>query len=648
MRSLVVTFLTSVALSAIALGAQAQQSGPIRLAPLPAPAPETPAGDPADSAPREASGGVLIRGLDAVAEDAVGVLSTADGSLGNEMWAGTGRETAIRLLDALPADYPLRDARALTRRLLLSIATPPAGASDSSSLLAARVAGLVAIGAPEDAIALARAASSREVPDHLAGSIVSAHFLRGDTAAGCEVLDRFGGGYADPFWQKALIICQIAGGKGAEASLGLDLLREERGDADPLFENIAYTAAVGSPVTADQLAMPGNADILTLALLNTAAVELPEWIIEADDPAILRAALASPRVDLSRKLARAHRALRDGRIGAEEVIAIYEAVEADDEAVAAALLDPDSVERDLWLAYLYLAARNQRVAIARSEALWEAWTLGEAAGLDDIVMATTAPLLRDIPATTDFGWLAAAATRAALLAGADDLAVEWYQLVVRQARSVSDMARATALLWPEMRVIGRNLPAAPVETPVAPPETRAAASIAAAAASTGLPTRAIAAPEPASQPAVIAVEARAPVPWSPTRLSRWIDLAENNPGTADVGTALYLLQVLGDPVSEAQWARAPVTDDGGTRDDTTDYAGDAGMMPSVAALAGLARASAAGRRAETALYAMIVLGQAGDVPHAGILGSVVRGLQRVGLDTDAQAIARAALVARAQ
>mgnify|MGYP004003960797 FL=1 len=80
-----------------------------------------------------------------------------------------------------------------------------------------------------------------------------------------------------------------------------------------------------------------------------------------------------------------------------------------------------------------------------------------------------------------------------------------------------------------------------------------------------------------------------------------------------------------------------------TVDDTTQIGGP---VPSPAALAGLARAAIAKRRAEVTLYAMIVLGQAGETPHAGVVANVVRGLQRVGLDTDAQAIARAALVAR--
>ncbi|MBT3398947.1 MAG: hypothetical protein HOL07_02210 [Rhodospirillaceae bacterium] len=631
--------------------AHAQQSGPIRLAPLPPPesAPggtgAQPAVTPAD--PALSPGGVLIRGLDALAEDAVGVLGASNGGLGADMWAGTDHTTAVRLLTTLPSRYLAGEARELTRRLLLSSATPPDGGgsvadSGKPGLLAARVAGLVSIGAPADAIELARAAHSRRVPDHLARSIVSANFLRSDLETGCDVLDQYKGGYAEPFWQKALILCQIVGGKGAEASLGLDLLREERGDTDGVFQNIAYATAVGAQLAPEQLETPGATDVLTFAMLTVAEAELPDWMLASNDPALVRAMLVSPQVDPARKLALAHRALRRGVVDADDVVAVYDGLGASDEAIAAALLDPDSVDRDIWLAYLYLAARNQTVAIARSEALWEAWTLAQAAEVDDIVMTTTAALLADVPATSGFGWLAAAATRAALLAGEDDLAIEWYQLVVRQARSVADMARATALMWPEMRIIGRNLPAAPEPENIAAPAQFGVPDPAALATITAVTGTQI--PAPGRLDPQLTRRSRAPVsplppvPWSPTRLSRWIDLAGNNEGTADIGLALYMLQILGDPVSEENWRSAPVT-----VDDTTQIGGP---VPSPAALAGLARAAIAKRRAEVTLYAMIVLGQAGETPHAGVVANVVRGLQRVGLDTDAQAIARAALVAR--
>ncbi|MGB0571657.1 MAG: hypothetical protein ACPGQM_06210 [Alphaproteobacteria bacterium] len=648
MRQFTVTIASVFALSlgvltAGALTAGAQQSRPIRLAPLPPPAAASDSAPAtSDSAPATTGdatvdpGGVMIRSLGAVAEGAVGLLDAANGGIGEDMWAGTDHATAVRLLMALPSHALTGEARDLVRRLLLSSATPPRG-DGKSGFLAARVAGLVALGAPDDAIELARAAHSRRVPDDLAQSIVGANFLRGDLAAGCDVLDGYEAGYVESFWQKALIVCQIAAGKGAEASLGLDLLREERGDTDEVFENIAHAAAVGAELTPEQLETPGAIDILTFAMLTVAKAELPEWMLASNDPALVRAMLRSPQLDQPRKLALAHRALQRGVVDAGDVVAVYEGLGASDDAISAAMLEPDSVDRDVWLAYLYLVARNQNVAIARSEALWEAWTLAAAADLDDIVMMSTAALLVDVPVTSDFGWLAAAATRAALLAGEDALAIQWYQLVVRQARSVADMARATALLWPEMRVIGRNLPDAP--DPVAP-ETQATVPATGAPASIAEPHRgAVVSPAAADRLGQLVAQApREPVPWSPTRLDRWIDLAVNNEGTADIGTALYLLQILGDPVSEENWRDVPVTAAGATE--------EFGPIPNTASLAGLARAAIAKRRAEVVLYAMIVLGQAGEAPHAGVVANVVRGLQRVGLEADAQAISRAALAAQ--
>lgn len=649
MRQLTITIVSAFALSLAALisgapAAGAQQSGPIRLAPLPPPeaASERAPGTAAD--PVLDPGGVMIRGLGALSEGAVGLLDAANGGLGDDMWAGTDHATAVRLLEALPSNAPTGQARDLVRRLLLSSATPPDGGGPvteggKSSFLNARVAGLVAIGAPDDAIELARAAHSRRVPDYLARSIVSAHFLRGDLAAGCDVLDGYTAGYAEPFWQKALIVCQIVAGKGAEASLGLDLLREEAGHTGAVFRNIAYAAAVGAALTPEQLEMPGATDILTFALLSVAKTELPDCLLASNDPALVRAMLASPQLGPSRKLALAHRALRRGVVDPADVVAVYHGLGASDDAIAAAMTEPDAVERDVWLAYLYLAARNQSVAIARSEALWEAWTLAEAAELDDIVMATTAALLADVPATSDFGWLAAAATRAALLAGEDGLAIEWYHLVVRQARSVPEMARATALLWPEMRIIGRNLPDAP--EPVATDAQAPVPPTGVPAGNTAATRGALVSPAAAERLGQLVTQTpREPVPWSPTRLSRWIDLAGNNEGTADIGLALYMLQILGDPVSEENWRSVPVMAD--------DITGEGATLPGVAGLAGLARAAIAKRRAEVTLYAMIVLGQAGEAPHAGVVANAVRGLLRVGLDDDAQAIARAALAAQAQ
>ena len=96
-----------------------------------------------------------------------------------------------------------------------------------------------------------------------------------------------------------------------------------------------------------------------------------------------------------------------------------------------------------------------------------------------------------------------------------------------------------------------------------------------------------------------------------------------------------LIAALGDPVDDTQWRLVTL--------------GEAQpvMMPDVAVLAGLSRASEAGRRAETALYALFALGQSGDAPHASVVGAVAMALNRVGINDVARALVRDAIVAEA-
>ncbi|MBS27619.1 MAG: hypothetical protein CL566_01655 [Alphaproteobacteria bacterium] len=616
---------------AILLGAGpalAQQSGPIRLAPLPPAEPRSEPEPAADTGEDAAPSNVTIRDLDAVDQDAVGMLGDGDGGLGQDMWSGTARVDALRLVRNLPNSYASQAARALSRRLLLTVATPPAGRDEAANLLAARVGKLVEIGAPDDALSLVSSVSSRTVPPHLAAPVVRAHFLKGDTARGCDAVNQYTGGYAESFWQQALIICQIADGKGAEAALGLDLMREEGGAVGAVFQDVAHTAAVGVEVTPEQLAQPGSPDLLMYTLLRIAKAKLPGWLLDSKDPALVRAMLASGDIDADDRLTVTHRALRAGLIGGRESAAVYRSLDVADDELAAALLDPESVVPERLPAYLYLTAQRQTLPNARAEALWEAWTLSEAAEVDDIVMVTTAPLLESVPVTTDFGWLATVAARSALLAGEDELALAWFELVVRQARQVADTARAATLMWPEMRVIGRVMPdgeAADPSTPE-PIEASSAAPETPPPVETAL-TRALAeAPR-------LPVAPRAPVPWSARRLERWIDLAGAGGDAGRVADTLYLLQALGDPVSDVHWRSVK------------PGAGQTGGVPSVAVLAGLERAAAQSRRAETVLYVLHALDGAGEQPHASVVGTAARTLQQIGLEATALAIVREALVA---
>lgn len=595
--------MAGLMLGLLPVAAMGQQSGPIRLAPLP-PAAERPASGSEQPATRLRPGQVVIEGLGARGEDALGVLGDDSGGLGNQMWTGSRRVDAVRLLRDLPISYPLREAYVLARRVLATAAEPPRAIADNQAMLGLRIAKLAAIGSASSALRLVNAVNGQQVPDHLAPAAVRAYFSIGNFAAGCALVRDFKGGYGDVFWQQALIVCQVADGNPDQASLGIDLLREQGLNVDPAFTAAALTAAGGGKIKIDATAGASTVDVMTFALWLAAKAEFPEELAQTISPGFLPALVSAPDLDPDIRLAAAHRGLRAGVLTAAEVAGVYGNLKVSDADMSSALTAPDTVSHDRLWAYLYLAAAGRTAPIARSEALWEAWTRGREVGGFDIVSLITADLLRDVPVTPDFGWLSGVATEVSLMAGHNRQALDWYRLVLRQAPIVPELALAAAELWPGMRTIGRAKPGGFALT----------AGTGVAAATTGQP--------------VTPIAPRGPVPWNAARLDRWVDLAKAGPDAGDVGTTLSMLTALGDAVDDAQWRLVALGD------------GQSVMMPDAVILAGLSRAAENGRKAETALYALYALGQSGKAPHASLVAAVVQALDSVGINDSAQAMAR--------
>ncbi|MBO6784247.1 MAG: hypothetical protein JJ899_13395 [Alphaproteobacteria bacterium] len=585
--------------------AAGQQSGPIRLAPLPPPGEEMPDG----TRPRDGGdvlpGGIRVRDLDLASEGAIGVIGEEGGGLGQDMWDGSLWTDAVRLVGTLPETYPLRAGYDLARRVLSTAApAPTAGKTpDSESLLAVRIDRLAAIGAGERATEMARAVRGRSIPDHLAAVAVRGYFAEGEIAPGCRVADGYGGGYESEFWQKVLIVCQVASGNPDQVGLGLDLLRDQGVAIDPVFASVALAASGGGKVT-----MPRredtSPDLLTLALLVASGAELPDWLAEDVQPTLLPALLTAERVTPEAKLHATHRGLRAGVVRGPRASEVYFGLRVDDETLAAGLSAPDDLAPDLRWAYFYLAAERELDPLARANLLVDAWRAARTAGALDIVARATADLLVDIPATAGFAWMAGDAADVALLAGRDRLALDWYRLMRNQEAVVPALSTAVVVLWPAMRVIGR--------------EADRGFSLADG-------TTAITRLAPA-------VSARGVVPWDAARLSRWIELTAARAPVPDHALVLEMLSALGDPVDDTHWLRVS--------------AGTPGVftMPSSALLAGLSRAARAGRKAETALYALHALGQTGGAPSPRLVAQLVAALDEAGLHEPARSMAREMVV----
>ena len=176
----------------------AQSRGPVSLVP-PAPGKddsvpkvlqdETGAFGVIRSIPGTGDSSVKIRGLGEVDTEAVGLAEHNAGGLSADMWRGTSRAVAERLLTAMPDRLASSAAHDLARRLLLIAAEPPASARGDISLVKLRVEKLNALGAAEDAERLLRAVSARAVPENLVEPAVQARLLTSDFAGACRAIE---------------------------------------------------------------------------------------------------------------------------------------------------------------------------------------------------------------------------------------------------------------------------------------------------------------------------------------------------------------------------------------------------------------------------------------------------------------------------
>lgn len=232
---------------------------------------------------------VRVRGLGAVDTGAVGLSEQGASGLTADMWQGTSRAVAERLLTAMPERLASSAAQNLARRLLLVAAKPPASTRGDLSLVRLRVEKLIALGAAEDAERLLSAVSARAVPENLIEPAIQARLLNADFAGACAAVAAANAGFVSEFGQKALVFCQLLNQEFSEAVVGLELLREQNLAQDTLFFELSNVIISGATPTAKQLATPGKASALNLALTQAAGGRVPAWFAEADTPSLLKA-----------------------------------------------------------------------------------------------------------------------------------------------------------------------------------------------------------------------------------------------------------------------------------------------------------------------------------------------------------------------
>jgi len=541
------------------------------------------------------SNAIEVNPLEEIAPDSIGTLDPAAGGFGITMWQGSDRRVVTRLVGLLPDTISSRGMRALARRLLTSIASPPISQFEVAdeverSLLGLRIERLMALGEVAELNDLLAVVPSRNDDETRARTRVDGLLLVHDTAEACRLVRNGIASYQQvTYWQKAMVLCQMIAGDVDQMMLGLDLLRESGGDdGDPVFFSLASALFGTAPEIPEDAALTP----LHLAMVQTIGIALTPGQVARATPALLLAIAQMPNLDIEQRAAAAERASAMGLLDGAALARAYDGFSFTPEELAGAIGATETMSGVRLNALLYQAARDQNLPASRAEILRVALDLGTAEGLYPALVPVYLPLLLEIPVTPELSWFAAGAGRALYAAGRYEQASAWLMLGRQEALIDPQAGTAAASLWPYSRLAGG------------------------AALSTG------------------------------GTLATWRDLRAGLAGGAggaggdDAG--LYRSQTLLRAVFQALGERDPLSWG------QIAAAGEAAyrIAPNAALLYALDEASESRRIGETVLLSLIVLGAEGPgESHGFALSAALTALVRIGLETEARALAIEAALA---
>lgn len=426
--------LAGLTLPASALFAQ------VSLAPAPALQPAPPA-QPVPAAPSEKPPErIQVQELASLNPNEAGLIDDAHGGLGAGMWNGSSLALISRGIPLLPNQPGWRALRSLEIRLLESPASLPEGKPSGESVVSLRAGKLEALGAADAAAQLLSRVPGPQLTPTQRRLQVDAFLLSGDYANACTQEPALRSALqSDNYAQQVQVFCQFQAGRGNEAGLGIDLLRDQK-LKDPAF----FAAAdVLSGLPPAKLDWASGVSPVSLAMAVQAKLPLADAAVAAAPPAALPALAGDQALAPETRLAAAERAVALGLIPADTLRQLYDSVPGD---IATASAETGKTPKSRAL--LYKAVESQPVATQRAELIQRALA-GDPAGAPLVY----APVLVALQATPELVSFAPWAVRSLLAAGQTEAARPWLG-ILRAEGLVSGSQNAAAALKPLARLAG--------------------------------------------------------------------------------------------------------------------------------------------------------------------------------------------------
>jgi len=387
---------------------------------------------------------IQVQELASLNPNEIGLLDEQHGGLGVTLWAESGLGLVSKALPLLSNQPAWRSLRTLQLRLLESAASMPAGKTSGETLIALRAGKLASMGATEATVALLKRVPTPAMTPILHRLQIDSALLTGDLAAACAQEPAFRVAQNnDNYATELQVLCQYQAGKGSEAALGIDLLRDQKLH-DPLFLAAADLLSGLPPARLDRIS---DASPVAIALASFAKFPLPDGAAATSPAAYLPALAQAPGASPETRLLAAERALALGVTGPELLRQTIDGVPFNPTELAAAGAETGKTAKSRAL--LYKAALQEVAPASRAELIRRGLSAEPA----------TAPwlygaMLASLPANPDLTGFAPWAVRALLASGQAQAVLPWLGLLRADALLNAASAVNLAALKPLTRLAG--------------------------------------------------------------------------------------------------------------------------------------------------------------------------------------------------
>ncbi|HEY5048078.1 MAG TPA: hypothetical protein VII49_08680 [Rhizomicrobium sp.] len=321
---------------------------------------------PGDGRHRE---GIQVRSLGLVDGSALGLLDSANGGLGSDIWQNTSRARIEEMLKRLPLATSVASVHALARRLVLTTADAPVGDAPHA-FLSVRLHALLDAGLLQDAGELAVKIIPGNDPE-LAGLVAESILFadRGNDACGPDTNSRLASG--DQFWIELRAFCYAAAGDSGALDLTRAVMKAQSLEGHA-FEILLDDFVTGRSIDPGQIFGP---DALDVFLFQKVGLPVdPRWSLRLGVPGSV-VAMRDARNTPDKRLQAAEEPARAGASATSELAAIADAQTLSPERLSSAASIAPTLPFLAGQTMLRQAVRDTADPATRKKLLFEALAL---------------------------------------------------------------------------------------------------------------------------------------------------------------------------------------------------------------------------------------------------------------------------------